>query len=135
MRDARLTGSGSNGNTGGKALEGVIHTRRSRYTQRLGVHFGDSRGNDRFFLYTVADDHGLFQHLGVVYKDDREVLLAVVGNHLRCISDAGNFNGSTLRSGERECTVHVRHGAIAGSLLDYKRSDNGFAGGIFHSTF
>ena len=132
---ARLTGSGSNGNTGGKALEGVIHTRRSRYTQRLGVHFGDSRGNDRFFLYTVADDHGLFQHLGVVCKDDREVLLAVVGNHLRCISDAGNFNGCTLRSGERECTVHVRHGTIVGSLLDYKRSDNGFAGGIFHSTF
>ena len=131
---ARLTGSGSNGNTGGEALKGIVHARRGRYAQRFGVHLGNSCGNHRFFLYTVADDHGLFQHLGVVRKDDREVLLAVVGNHLRCISDAGNLNGCTLRGGERERAVHVRHGTVIGSLLDNKRSDNGFAGGVLHLT-
>ena len=127
---ARLTGSGRDRNAGGEALEGVVHPCGGRYAQRLGIHFGNGRRDHRFFLDTVADDHGFLQHLAVVGKDDDQVLLTIVGNHLRCVSDTGNLNGGTLRGGEDEFSFRTRHGTVGGSLLDDKRSDNGFTGRV-----
>ena len=130
-------GTGSLGylHTGGHTLEHVVHTRLGLHFEVIGSYRRNRGRNHGFFLDTVADDHGLFQHLGVVRKDHHQTLLASIGNHLRLIADAGNLNGGTLRGGKGEVSAHARHGTVIGALLDYKRSDNGFAGGILDGTF
>ena len=120
----RLAGGLRDLYAGDLALEGVVDRRCAHRVEGFAVHFGDGCGHDALLLDTVADDHGLFQHLGVILKDDAEFAGRRSGHVLAPVADAGHFQGSTLRRAEGESSVHVGHGAVGRAALHYKSADN-----------
>ena len=129
-------GTGILGNlyTGSHALEHVVQAGLGLDLQVIGCHRGNGGGHHGLFLYTVADDHGFFEHLGVVFQDDHHILCSVVDDYLGHVADAGNLHIGTGPGGKGEISVHARHGTIAGTLLDDECSDNRLFGIVQHDT-
>ena len=120
--------------TGSHTLEHIVHTGLRLDFEVVFRHRRNGCGDHRFLLDAVADDHGLFQHFGVVLEDDHQVLCSVIDDYLRDIADAGDFHIGATTRGEGEVAVHSRHSTVVGSLLNYERSDNRLVGGITHDT-
>ena len=128
-RGAGARGAGVLGDldTGGHALEHVVHPVLGLDLQVVGGHRGDGGRNHGFLLDAIADDDRLFQHLGVLREDDFHNAVGRGHGGLGHIADAGDFQDGAGSHAEGESSVHARHGTVAGSLLDDKSADNRLA--------
>ena len=135
-RGAGARGAGVLGDldTGGHALEHVVHPVLGLDLQVIGGHRGDGGRHHGLFLDTVADDHGFLEHLGVILEDDLHILCSVVDDYLGDIADAGNLHGGACTGGQGEIAVHTRHGTVLGTLLDHECSDNRLVGMVQYDT-
>ena len=133
-RGARLTGSGRDGHAGGQALEGVVHAGRGGDGESIRIDLGDGRGHHGFLLDTVTDDHGLFENLRVILKDDDQILRTVVDDHLGGVADAGNLDRGSLAGRNGEVAVNTRHGTVGGTLLNHERTDDRLVGIVHDRT-
>ena len=128
-RGAGTRGTGVLGHldTGGHALEHIVQTGLGLDLQVIGGDRRDGSRHHGFLLDAVADDHGFFQHLGILLQDDFERAVRCGRNGLGHIADAGNLQVGTGSDTEGEISVRAGHGTVAGPLLNDKSADNRLA--------
>ena len=129
-RSARI---GIDLDTGGLALQGGGGIGGGTVHQFLGTDGRHRTGEVALALDTVADDHGLIQEFGVLLQDDLDLGLVADGNHLRGVTDAGDFDTGAGRDGQAESAVRVGPRAD-GRVADQHDGgpDDGSARGIDH---
>ena len=124
---ARGTGILGDLDTGGHALEHVVHPVLGLDFQVIGGHRGDGSRHHGFLLDAVTDDDRLFQHLGILGEEDFHDAVRRGRSGLGYIADAGDLQDGARGHAEGEGSVHTGHGTVAGSLLDDECADNRLA--------
>ena len=114
----RSTGGVDDLDTGGLALEGGGGIRRGTVLQVVRTYGSHGAGQVTLPLHAVTDDHGLFQHLGILLEDD--VVGGLVGDRegLGLVTDALHVHGGPGGDGQGESTVDV------GGCTDTRVADN-----------
>ena len=124
---ARSAGVLGDLDTGGHALEHVVHPVLGLDLQVIGRDRGNGGRHHGFLLDTVTDDHRLFQHLGILGEEDFHDAVRGGRCGLGHIADAGDLQDGVRRDAEGEGSVRTGHGTVGGSLLDDKGADNRLA--------
>ena len=114
----RSTGRVDDLHTGGLALEGGGSVGRGAVLQVVRTDGSHGTGQVTLPLHAVTDDHGLFQHLGIILEDD--VVGGLVGDRegLGLVTDALHVHGGPGGDGQGEGTVDV------GGCTDTRVADN-----------
>ena len=123
-----LTRRGSNVDTGGHTLQGILGTQASLTCKVFGTDLSNGSGYHALLLHTITDDDYLVEQLGVLGDGDYHV---VTGKHgLLTITHVSDFQLGTLGCGDGEIAVEVRCGGVRRALLHNSSTNHRFAVGI-----
>ena len=119
---------------GGHAAEEIhrVRLRRVRDRRVSDLDRRDGSGEVLTLDRTVADDHGFFEHFGVLFQDDVETGLVSHGNRLGNVADGGDFEDGVCGHAQGEVAVDIRHRAGGRAPDDDSYADERFAVGVRH---
>ena len=119
---------------GGHATEEIhrVRLRRVRDRRVSDLDRRDGSGEVLTLDRTVADDHGFFEHFGVLFQDDVETGLVSHGDRLGNVTDGRDFEDCVGGHAQGESAVDIRHRAGGRAPDDDSYADERFAVGVRH---